>query len=504
MTEPIIILMDDVHLEGRDDEEQKRFAIEIQHQINEIKSLNKIPIVVCAGDIGEGIRGLEWVSQFDTDIIYVCGNHEFWNQDFYETLDNMNKYLGSGLYPHIHLLYNKTIHLHGIRFIGSTLWTGMGEYLPWYKKNNVIKFYGAMGDFKRIKAKSWYSHQNKVRLTNFLSYHGIDNNSIKEIITQQQFNPLLEQEENNTAIEFLIDQLSTQYDGKTVVVSHHLPVYELWMKKKNIPHLNIEGESINDESSFYQAAKGKEGVIKDILMMGYYANDLKEIMYSVSSPNYWFHGHLHQQMSDVIGITKIISSPVGYKKQSNEIKYKTININNETTFLKEYVKKEIENYGWNEKLLNNVREFERLISKFQVAISSGILSAYDFEYVLKKFQDQYISDIHLLLKESNIWLKYFLYNKNKGLLEEKLDFYTTIKNLDITNLILDGKSFKFPEKFDAQLNEDSFLEEIVYEKSSYSKSQGVHFKEWLKQLQQIQIQISQYKKFILTYCENYK
>lgn len=511
MANPKLILMDDVHLEGRELGEQIKFADEINEQIQKIKDEGDIPIVICAGDIGEGINGAKWIAQLQAEVIYVCGNHEFWNQDFFETNEAIKNYIKEPNHKHIHFLSNETIILHNIRFIGSTLWTGMGEYLPWVSKNHIIKFHAAMGDFKRITAEKWYNPNNETRLKTFLSHHGIDEDKIKEIIASKSFNPLIEREENRKSIEYLEEQLQKQYDGQTVVVSHHLPVYELWMKQKEMPEESVSGEIINVERPFYEAAKGNDGIYRDILMMGYYANNLKDLFYDELSPQYWLHGHLHQSMSEIIGRTKVISSPVGYKKQSSEIKYKVISLekNDSKKFLVDYIKKEIEEYNWTSNLINPLRELEAMIIKFEKAVAIGMLTPSDFDSILKIFLQKHTLNLKELKMKVNNWFKLFLYDLNPKVNKENIDFYTTIKvsGLYDFKIIQEGKAdlkYKFPELLAAAVNENSFLDENSYQQKNKNNLQYHHYKEWLKEIQKIQIQISQYKKFLLAYCEQYK
>ena len=80
-----IIIMDDVHIEGRSQNQIVDFQNNVKSKIEAAKELNQIPIVVCAGDIGEGTAGIEWAKEFDCDVLYTCGNHEFWNRDYFQT-----------------------------------------------------------------------------------------------------------------------------------------------------------------------------------------------------------------------------------------------------------------------------------------------------------------------------------------------------------------------------------------------------------------------------------
>ena len=123
MDESTILLIDDVHLEHRDLIMQESFADYLKSKIQIVKNELKNPILVCAGDIDEGIKGIEWLKQFECDIVYVCGNHEFWNNDYYEVIKSLEDISKQSEYAHIRFLHNKAVYIEGIRFIGGTLWT---------------------------------------------------------------------------------------------------------------------------------------------------------------------------------------------------------------------------------------------------------------------------------------------------------------------------------------------------------------------------------------------
>lgn len=508
MNRIILILIDDVHLEGREESEQQEFAKIINQQIAKIKEEQNIPIVICAGDIGEGTNGVKWAAQLNSEVIYICGNHEFWGQDFYEVNKNIREFVSKPENEHIKFLSNDTINLHGIRFIGSTLWTSMADYLPWQNKNHIIRFYAAMGDFKRSYAAHWYTPQNEQRLRQFLSSNGVEEDKIKELIFSKNFNPLLEREENHKSLEYLVNELSNEYNGKTIVISHHLPVFETWMKKKKLSEDHVKGEFINNERQFYEAAKGNDSVCRDVLMMGYYANDLKDLMYGEFAPDYWFHGHLHTPMFEIMGRTKIMSSPVGYQKQSSEIKYKLIDVADTKKILKNYLIQEIENYDWNNNVLSTLKDLESSISKFELAIHTKLLTAYDFEPILKNFQKQHELNLKDLKKTINNWLKLFVYDLNNEINAQEIDYFIVLKLSGILdfklegNRLFDGK-YKFPEKLAAAINDNSFLPEDSYKNANKNNLQYYHYKEWIKEIQKIQSQINNLRKILIEYTNAY-
>lgn len=498
MTKNVLILMDDVHLEGRPPEMQEEFAQKIKEKIRIIRAQGNHPIVICAGDIGEGIAGVKWASQFACDILYICGNHEFWGGDFYQVPLAIKEFVALPANKHIRFLDKDSCIINGTRFIGATLWTSLGAFLPWFNKNYVVRFFGAMGDFKRTTAGSWYTPHNSARLKTFLSYHGIEEDRIKEVIDNKLFNPLMEIEENQQTLQYFIGSLSKPFAGNTIVVSHHLPVYELWAKKMGMLESSLNGDMTNNEKFFLDCAKGNVPPSKDLLMMSFYVNDLKDLMYGEYAPSYWLHGHLHQEMEDIVGRTQIMSCPVGYYRQAKEMKFKEIKVENTYKFVTAYIKKEIEEYNWNEKLYEPIRSLEKLIPKFELGVSTGILTSNDFEPILKGFHKNHGQNLEDLKVKVNEWLKLLLYAANPHISDQKIDTYLIKKILAFS----DAK-YKFPEVLAAAVNDHSFLPDDKFRLANQGGLPYYHYKDWLKELHKIQIQLSLYKKSLLEFCDEF-
>ena len=430
-----IILMDDVHLEGRSSEMCTDFALKIINKIKEIKQQNYIPIVVCAGDIGEGITGIDWAKQFDCNVVYICGNHEFWGQDYYVEINSIKEKLKDPSYSHIKFLHNESVIIHGIKFIGATLWTDLGNSFNWKTKNLIVRFYSAMGDFKRITSKQWYTDENIKKLRHFLEINGVDSNKIDELILNKGFNPLLEIEENKKSFNFLFKEINQQYSGISIVVTHHLPALEPWIKKFKITEESLSNDCFNDEKNFFDAAKGNSHPSKDLLLMGFYTNNFKKLFLTKNSPHYWLHGHLHEPIDDLIGKTKIISSPVGYFKQSKEMTFKEIIPNEYHKDLSNYVKKEIETFQWNSEILENIRGFEIIISQYEIIISSGLATVSDFNLISNAFLKNHNYAIEKINKKTIDWLSFLFYSENPELtgkvndeeIKEKIGFNLYLK-----------------------------------------------------------------------------
>jgi predicted phosphodiesterase len=78
-------------------------------------------LVVLAGDIDNGTRGLEWARRvFDAPILYVPGNHEYYGGEFGRVQDEL---AGAALSYGIELLDCSERIIRGVRFLGCTLWT---------------------------------------------------------------------------------------------------------------------------------------------------------------------------------------------------------------------------------------------------------------------------------------------------------------------------------------------------------------------------------------------
>jgi DNA repair exonuclease SbcCD nuclease subunit len=76
---------------------------------------------VLAGDIGNGFLGLEFaLEKFTCPVIYVAGNHEFYNKRPVEEWWRKARQKVAG--THVHLLEDESVTINGTRFLGCSLW----------------------------------------------------------------------------------------------------------------------------------------------------------------------------------------------------------------------------------------------------------------------------------------------------------------------------------------------------------------------------------------------
>ena len=216
----------------------------------EISSPPNIDVVVLAGDISQGDRGLVWARGVwpDQPIIYVAGNHEFYSYDRHEALELM-KLTATSL--GIHFLENDEVVIGGVRFLGCTLWTDFcvqgaeDQFMSMeYARDNI-------GDYFYIKQKQKYFTPE-----DSLSLH-IKSRSL------------------------LCARLSDyQMEQKTVVVTHHAPSIQSVARRFSRDPLTP-----------------------------CFASSLDSL---VRGSDLWIHGHMHDSFDYVVGDTRVICNPRGY------------------------------------------------------------------------------------------------------------------------------------------------------------------------------------------------
>ena len=87
-----------------------------------IADAKDVDVVVLAGDIDIGVRGVDWIirQQFKCPVICSLGNHEYYKH-LYPSLAGKVKEYATG--NNIHVLENGSVDIGGVRFHGATLWT---------------------------------------------------------------------------------------------------------------------------------------------------------------------------------------------------------------------------------------------------------------------------------------------------------------------------------------------------------------------------------------------
>ena len=232
-------------------------------------SINDIDadISILAGDIGEGLQGLEWAMTFNRPVIYVMGNHEFYGQRPIPELWQKARIMIEN--SNVHLLENQSIVIEGVRFLGTTLWTDFKVLGDAYFEENKRMAYEDIRDF-RVIYMSWRDGVSSkyesptYRTANFLEPH-------HTIAMHKDSRGFLARE---------LDKPAENSWERTVVVTHHAP-----------------------------SALSLEQKIAVSPIDAAYASNLDEL---VNKSELWIHGHTHVPADYRIGNGRVVSNPRGY------------------------------------------------------------------------------------------------------------------------------------------------------------------------------------------------
>ncbi len=189
-------------------------------------------------------------SEFDY-VIAIPGNHEFYHGRFPCAIDWLRTEYSR--YPNVHFLYNDTVEIDGITFVGATLWTDMNRADPvtLYSITNMLN------DFRIIR-----NSQHNYR--RFLPGDALNDHRK----TLQYFETVLDSDPNK----------------KYVVVGHHAP-----------SPLSVHPK-----------------YAKDTIMNGGYFSDLSNFILDRPQIKLWVHGHMHDPQIHYLGDTLIACNPRGY------------------------------------------------------------------------------------------------------------------------------------------------------------------------------------------------
>lgn len=218
---------------------------------------SNMDVLVLAGDINVSSDAVKWLKEqsVKVPVVYVLGNHEYYSQK-YPSLINKIKGMSSAM-GNLHLLENDSILIDGVAFHGCTLWTDFALLGDPRIAGSACQ--QKMNDFKKIRKEPSYS---KMRSIDIAEIH-----------------------QNSKA--WLTQSLANSNARTNVVVTHHAPSI------RSIPEMYRE----------------------DIICSAY-ASNLESLIVDFS-PNFWLHGHVHSSSDYLIGATRVVCNPRGYKDEFN-------------------------------------------------------------------------------------------------------------------------------------------------------------------------------------------
>lgn len=220
----------------------------------------KADILVLAGDISLAARLPHYLkacaSWLGIPVLALAGNHEFYRAPMDGALELMKT---ANEHPLVHFLDNDTFVLEKngqrVRFVCTTLWT----------------------DF-RLNEKRTGMTQQSAMLTGQMQL-----NDFRMIfLNGHLMRPEDQVDLHRKAVSFIEEELARPFKGTSVVVTHHAPSGETETKFRQTP------------------------------LSPCFASDLHHIMTADEAPEWWIHGHSHDDSDVTVGKTHIVSRQRGY------------------------------------------------------------------------------------------------------------------------------------------------------------------------------------------------
>jgi predicted phosphodiesterase len=211
-------------------------------------------VVILAGDIGVGLRGVEWamgeMERLRKTAVYVPGNHEYYG----ERLTVLERMIPAARRSRVHVLDTEELVVEDMRFLGATLWT---DYLAFGR--------GARPEAMDKAARLLNDHRMINRPHGFMP------------------GDALKSHERTRA--WLEAKLADRWNGGTVVVTHHAP-----------------------------SLLGTDAKFRGDRLTAAFASDLEELIRRYT-PSLWVHGHTHHSARYMVGYTRVVANQMGYPHQ---------------------------------------------------------------------------------------------------------------------------------------------------------------------------------------------
>jgi Icc-related predicted phosphoesterase len=241
-----LLVISDIHLEFG----QFRFS----------RQMPEFDVAVFAGDMHAPIiAAINWMSDqreagplCGRDIVYVAGNHEFYNS---EMKGNLAAGAERAEAAGVHLLHRRTVFIGDVRFIGCTLWT---DYrLLGTPKPSMVIAGQELNDHRLIRYREDSGHYSR-----FMPWHAAAEHRLDRT--------------------FIRGELSKPHQGPTVVVTHHAP----------------HPQSVQPR---HQGSALSPAFVSNL-------NTLIEEY----QPELWIHGHDHGSHDYRVGRTRVLANQAGY------------------------------------------------------------------------------------------------------------------------------------------------------------------------------------------------
>jgi predicted phosphodiesterase len=213
-------------------------------------------VVVLAGDIDRGARGVEWAAEWagGRPVLYVAGNHEFYGHALPDLIEELRTAAAGST---VRVLENDEVTLDGVRFLGCTLWSDFDFDGPERRAEAMALCERVVNDYEHITFGPG-ARTLAPRDTRMLHV---------------------------SSRRWLATRLAEPHDGPTVIVTHHAPLI-----------------------------RGRPPAPELRALAGAFASDVTELM-GADRVTLWIFGHTHRQANLDMRGTRVVSNPRGYPHQ---------------------------------------------------------------------------------------------------------------------------------------------------------------------------------------------
>ena len=217
-------------------------------------------VLVLAGDVTDGIRSYlkPLVSEYleaGLPVLYVPGNHEFDCTHMAQELRELSKLCRA---IGVTFLHNRAVTLHGVRFVGTTLWTDFE--LQGKPKVSMQMASSSVSDFAVIRKAG------------------------------RKLTPADTVKAHQKARRFLESEFAQAFPGARVLITHHA----------------LSEQSI---SAYFRGSALNPAYVSDLTAELLRWNPLLAI-----------HGHVHRRVDYMVGDTRVIANPRGRVKLIEDTK----------------------------------------------------------------------------------------------------------------------------------------------------------------------------------------
>jgi Icc-related predicted phosphoesterase len=184
-------------------------------------------------------------------VIYIAGNHEFYNGKWPAGIDYLREECAK--FPNVYFMENDSRTIGDHTFIGCTLWTDMNRGDP----ITLYHIAGMMNDYRIIRN----------------SDHGFRRLTPEDTALRHR-----------TSLSYIQQIVEGKFDQKFVVVGHMAP-----------SRLSTHPRYADDT-----------------IMNGAYSSSLDDFIIDHPQIKLWTHGHTHEDFDYMVGSTRIVCNPRGY------------------------------------------------------------------------------------------------------------------------------------------------------------------------------------------------